>query len=76
MNLMDKFRKHYPQWDDIIHSVIFYRYNPHSIPYISKIMCNLGRHDFEPLEVHGDNKSVTLECFYCQKRKKSQVMRP
>jgi len=45
--------------------------NWHKQPTISKILCKIGRHDYEPLSI--DDKWVLLECFYCGHRKKSHL---
>lgn len=71
IKLFKQFRKKYPQWDDLKHSITFYRWNPHSIPVVSNLLCKLGRHDYEPLYLNKDKKSIVLECFYCQRRKVS-----
>jgi hypothetical protein len=46
--------------------------NWHKQPCISKLMCKMGRHDFE-LQSFTDDW-VILECFYCGKLRKSHRM--
>lgn len=55
-------------WD---RQVYFFRYrtNVHKHPWISSIMCWMGRHDYET--VSADKEKATLECFYCLQRKHS-----
>jgi len=45
--------------------------NWHKYPPVSKILCKIGRHDYEPSSVEG--KWVMLYCFYCGHRKKSHL---
>lgn len=68
---MKIFGREYENWEDFMSTVNFYRYNPHSIPIISRLLCKMGRHDYEPAELDKVNKRVILECFYCQRRKSS-----
>lgn len=65
------FKKNYPTWDDFMATVHFYKFNPHSIPGIAQLLCKLGRHDYEAYSITLPNR-VTLECFYCGKKKGSQ----
>jgi hypothetical protein len=60
------------KWEDIKSTFYFYRFNPHSIPLISKLLCKMGRHDFELMKVI-NGKSVVLECFYCLREKRSNL---
>lgn len=60
----------------IIGAVNFYRFNPHSIPFLAKSFCRLGRHDFEYVDFISNNNDeeiigAKLECFYCGKLKES-----
>ena len=55
----------------IISTFKFFRYNPHAIPGIDKIICALGRHDYEVHSFDSANKKVLLECFYCLHKKSS-----
>lgn len=59
-------------WDDIKATLYFYRFNPHSIPFIKSLFCKMGRHDFELMKVL-NNHSATLECFYCSNKKTSTI---
>jgi hypothetical protein len=68
--LIKKYRG-WSDWEDFMGTVNFYRFNPHSIPIISNLLCKMGRHDYEPAELDKVRKSVILECFYCQRRKSS-----
>ncbi len=64
------------KWDDFIHSMSFYRFNPHSLPIIRNVLCKMGRHDYEAssIKLLPDGKSwVLLECFYCLHKKKSRL---
>ena len=45
--------------------------NWHKHPVISKIMCKLGRHDYEGYEIIPNQKVVMLNCFYCDHKKQS-----
>lgn len=58
------------KWNDFKANLNFYRFNPHSIPFVSKLLCKMGRHDFELMKVL-DKDSVVLECFYCLHKKTS-----
>lgn len=64
-------KKNYPDWDSFMSTVNFYRFNPHSTPGIAQLLCKLGRHDYEAVEVDRVHYSVILECFYCCHRKGS-----
>jgi len=57
------------KWDNFIGSLRFYRYNIHSIPLISNLLCKIGRHDFEAMS--GNSSFALLECFYCEHKKRS-----
>lgn len=50
-----------------------FRTNWHSHPWLSKLMCWCGRHDYEFVEANGN--TGTLECFYCLHRKNSTPSR-
>jgi hypothetical protein len=43
--------------------------NWHKHPIVSRIMCKMGRHDFELRELR--NGSAVLECFYCGRLRES-----
>lgn len=58
---MDSWFKRWAFWS--------HRSNWHSHPWISPIMCKLGRHDYEPYL--WENDRVWMECFYCLHRKSS-----
>ncbi|KKM97497.1 hypothetical protein LCGC14_1167480 [marine sediment metagenome] len=51
----------------------FYRHidNWHAHPWISKILCKIGRHDYEFVWMDGDYG--ILSCFYCEKRRSSRT---
>lgn len=68
------FVKNYSDWDDFMSTVNFYRFNPHSIPAVSKLLCRMGRHDFMPCEVLA-NDHVVIECFYCLRKKSCKFSR-
>lgn len=59
------------------HNLYAYTYldNWHKQPFISKLMCRLGRHDFEfenvLLDVDGNIEGGCLECFYCERGRHS-----
>jgi len=46
--------------------------NWHKLPYIRRLLCLLGRHDFELSQVI-THSYVILECFYCLKKRASSV---
>jgi hypothetical protein len=50
--------------------------NIHKHPYVSELMCKLGRHDFEysstVYDDQGDPIGATLECFYCLRKRNSR----
>jgi len=50
----------------------FYRYrtNWHKIPWVSKFLCWIGRHDYELKYAEADNDAI-LYCFYCSHEKHS-----
>ena len=53
-------------------SSYWFKDNWHSYPAISNIMCYLGRHDYEAVEVtYG--RVVLLQCFYCLHQKSSHI---
>jgi len=54
-------------------SVNFYRFNPHSIPPVSKLLCRMGRHDYEAYRFIKAKNQVILECFYCGREKGSTI---
>lgn len=60
-------------------SVPFWLYidNWHKISTISKLMCKLGRHDFELVksvfDYRGDPNGVILKCFYCDQLRHSMI---
>lgn len=60
-NLFDKL-------EDFKRMYTFFKVNPHKIPGIKKLLCKLGRHDFELGKVKSF-KCVELYCFYCLHRK-------
>lgn len=53
----------------------FFISNPHSIPAVSRLICKMGRHDFEGDKVKYNKKGapvgVELICFYCEHRETS-----
>jgi hypothetical protein len=49
--------------------------NIHKHPLVSKIMCKLGRHDYEFLFML-DKRTARMECFYCGHRKNSATWIP
>jgi len=57
----------------VAHAVTYYRIrqNWHKHPLVSRLMCWLGRHDYEPESVRG--REVTMRCFYCQQSKRSRA---
>lgn len=48
--------------------------NWHKFPPLSRLMCRLGRHDFETESVGEDH--AVLRCFYCEAGRRSWLMRP
>lgn len=54
----------------------FYRHrtNWHKHPLVTKFLCWMGRHDYEPAKVIASDR-VLLECFYCLQRKDSTFHR-
>lgn len=61
-------------WDDFMSTVNFYRFNPHKLPPVSRLLCKMGRHDYEPSAVLGPDH-VMLECVYCLQKKSSRFHR-
>ena len=59
-------------------SYFSYRTNWHKHPLISRIMCWMGRHDYEYAETlydsQGDPHGAKLECFYCLQQKGSVLL--
>jgi len=47
----------------------FYKYNFHAIPFVRKLLCKIGSHDYEVKEL--TDKSAILYCFYCLHEKQS-----
>jgi hypothetical protein len=43
--------------------------NSHKHPWISHMMCAMGRHDYEAMTA--DNEQALLQCFYCMHQKHS-----
>ena len=66
---------------DIRSKINFYRYrtNIHKFPVVSKLLCYIGRHDFEysytKFDDQGDPEGAKLECFYCLQGKNSILSR-
>lgn len=59
---------------DIIDTIAFYgtRTNIHKIRPISKLMCYLGRHDYEIApDANRYSTHIEIECFYCGHKKAS-----
>jgi len=46
------------------------RENWHKHPWISRLMCWLGRHDYEFVEMV-NYRTARLSCFYCERKKHS-----
>jgi hypothetical protein len=62
-----------------VNSFYLHRTNWHSWPPLSRLLCRLGRHDYEFVRtevtehVHSDDtKWGILECIYCGQLKKSK----
>jgi hypothetical protein len=58
-------------------SYLWFRTNWHKHPWLSKLMCYCGRHDFELSEIIYDEQNggiigATLVCFYCEHYKNSR----
>lgn len=64
----------FQSWDNFLGTLKFFRYNPHSIPGLSDLMCKLGRHDYQVSSVNRRARLVMLECFYCLHRKQTAPM--
>lgn len=47
-----------------------HRTNLHKHPWISRIMCWMGRHDYKIVRSMGET-SALLECFYCEQQRHS-----
>lgn len=49
--------------------------NWHKVGWISRIMCYLGRHDYEATGIESCDRGTwaCLECFYCEHKKKSLI---
>lgn len=48
-----------------------HRTNLHKHPQVSRVLCWMGRHDYEVVST--DETGATLECFYCYHRKHSRA---
>jgi len=57
------------QWIDEL-SYLRFKNNWHKQKHISKLMCYLGRHDFEIDFAYSENHAL-LKCFYCNKMRDS-----
>lgn len=44
--------------------------NWHKVPIISRMMCKMGRHDYE--FISADSDGGLLECFYCERKRLSR----
>lgn len=64
--------KRFNEWKE---QIKFYQVkeNWHKHPFISKIMCSLGRHDYEFVDAiydsQGDVTGAQVKCFYCLHKK-------
>jgi len=58
-------------WIDIIE---YYKYgsNIHKIPFVSKFLCSIGRHDWYPVKLKND-VYVVMECIFCGERKTARM---
>jgi hypothetical protein len=45
--------------------------NFHKHPLVSALFCKLNRHDYEGINYNQDDNLINLECFYCEKKKRS-----
>jgi hypothetical protein len=54
-------------------SLNFYKHidNWHKHPWISKLLCKIGRHNYEFMWMDGD--SGILQCFYCSQKCRSHT---
>lgn len=50
-----------------------YHDNLHALPGVEKLLCWLGRHDYEVRETLGQNHAL-LECVYCPHKKRSKFV--
>ena len=55
--------------EDLKDKLNFYRYhtNWHKHPVITRLLCYIGRHDYEFISADGNHG--ILECFYCLQKK-------
>jgi len=62
-------------WEFCFDTYCWYKHvdNWHTQPLISKIMCKMGRHDYE-LKSYINIKYAALYCFYCEKVKHSSAI--
>lgn len=44
--------------------------NIHKHPVVSKLLCRIGRHDFQYIQTYNPGVAL-LECFYCKKQHSS-----
>jgi len=54
------------------HAYLRFVDNWHKWPPLSRLMCKLGRHDFE--FSHTEGEWGVLECFYCERKRKSHAI--
>ncbi len=45
--------------------------NLHKKRFVRDLLCRIGRHDYEAVGL--DRNWMVLECFYCERRKKSYM---
>lgn len=69
------------KFNDLKERILYYRYvdNWHKHPWLSHIMCRLGRHDMEFDSVlydrRGAPEGAQLQCFYCERYKCSRFIK-
>lgn len=60
-------------------SYLWFRDNWYKHPWLSKLMCAAGRHDYECRDILYDDQDTPngakLECFYCEHGKNSRPCR-
>jgi hypothetical protein len=54
--------------------IAYYKYktNFHKIPIVSKFLCNIGRHEYDPVKLK-NTVYVIMECIFCGERKTARM---
>jgi hypothetical protein len=65
--------KRFLEWLEDCYGYLRFRTNWHTFPPLSRLMCWLGRHDYEFNGLVG-TMTAELECFYCLHKKHSHII--